>query len=48
MLKRLTMLVLLVSATLLGGCGYNTLQTTDEQVSSAWAEVLTNTSAARI
>ena len=40
MLKRLTTLLFLVSATLLGGCGYNTLQTTDEQVSSAWAEVL--------
>jgi LemA protein len=25
---------------LLGGCGYNTLQTQDEQVTSAWAEVL--------
>ena len=38
--KRLTALLLLVAATLLGGCGYNTLQTTDEQVSAAWAEVL--------
>ena len=35
MLKRLSLLLLLVSATLLGGCGYNTLQTTDEQVSAA-------------
>ncbi len=40
MLKRLTTLLLLVTATMLGGCGYNTLQTTDEQVSAAWAEVL--------
>ncbi len=40
MLKRLSLLLLLVSATLLGGCGYNTLQTTDEQVSAAWSEVL--------
>lgn len=40
MFKRLTTLLLLVSVTLLGGCGYNTLQSTDEQVSSAWAEVL--------
>ena len=40
MFKRLTTLLLLVAATLLGGCGYNTLQTTDEQVSAAWAEVL--------
>ena len=27
-------------ALLLSGCGYNTLQTTDEQVKSAWSEVL--------
>ena len=40
MYKRLTALVILVFVTLLGGCGYNTLQSTDEQVSSAWAEVL--------
>ena len=40
MLKRLTALVLLMAAGLLGGCGYNTLQTTDEQTKSAWAEVL--------
>jgi len=40
MLKRLTALLLLAAASLLGGCGYNTLQTTDEQVSAAWAEVL--------
>jgi LemA protein len=38
--KRLTALLLLVAATLSGGCGYNTLQTTDEQVSAAWSEVL--------
>lgn len=40
MLKRLSALLLLIVASLLGGCGYNTLQTTDEQVSAAWAEVL--------
>ena len=40
MMTRLTTLVLLAAATLLGGCGYNTLQTTDEQVNAAWAEVL--------
>ncbi|MGR8980345.1 MAG: LemA family protein [Gammaproteobacteria bacterium] len=27
-------------AALLSGCGYNTLQTTDENIKSAWAEVL--------
>ena len=40
MVKRLMALMLLGVATLLGGCGYNTLQSTDEKVSSAWAEVL--------
>jgi len=30
----------LVLAFSLSGCGYNTLQTTDEQVKSAWSEVL--------
>lgn len=27
-------------AILLGGCGYNTFQTTDEQIKASWAEVL--------
>jgi len=27
-------------ATLLAGCGYNTFQTTDEQIKASWAEVL--------
>ena len=31
---------LAVLATLLSGCGYNTFQTTDEQVKAAWSEVL--------
>jgi len=30
----------LALALLLSGCGYNTLQTTDEQVKAAWSEVL--------
>ena len=34
-----TMAVMVV-ATALGGCGYNTLQTQDEQVTAAWSEVL--------
>jgi LemA protein len=29
-----------VAALLLGGCGYNTLQSQDEQVKAAWSEVL--------
>jgi LemA protein len=33
-------LVLLSVVVMLGGCGYNTLQTTDEQITASWAEVL--------
>jgi len=31
---------IVLMATLLGGCGYNTFQTTDEQIKASWAEVL--------
>jgi LemA protein len=31
---------LLVGLTTLSGCGYNTLQATDEQITASWAEVL--------
>ena len=31
---------IILLATLLGGCGYNTFQTTDEQIKASWAEVL--------
>jgi LemA protein len=31
---------MLVATTLLGGCGYNRLQSTDEQIKAAWAEVV--------
>ena len=31
---------ILILASLLGGCGYNTLQVTDERTKSAWAEVV--------
>jgi len=37
---RITNLFLLLAALTLGGCGYNTLQLTDEQIKSAWAEVV--------
>ena len=30
----------LLAALLLSGCGYNTLQTQDEQVKAAWSEVI--------
>jgi LemA protein len=33
-------LVLVVAALALSGCGYNTLQSEDEQIKAAWAEVL--------
>lgn len=33
-------IAILMAAALLGGCGYNTLQEQDEQVTSAWAEVV--------
>jgi len=39
-MRTLTMIVVLGSALLLQGCGYNTLQTQDEQIKSAWSEVL--------
>jgi len=32
--------LIVVAALLLGGCGYNTLQSQDEQVKAAWSEVL--------
>lgn len=35
-----TLFLLLVSSTMLSGCGYNTLQSTDEQVAANWSEVL--------
>ncbi len=38
--KKISFLILLVFSLLSGGCGYNTLQTTDEQVKASWAEVL--------
>jgi LemA protein len=39
-MRKLTTLVLVGAALLLQGCGYNTLQTQDEQIKSAWSEVL--------
>ena len=32
--------IILVASLLLGGCGYNTLQSQDEQVKAAWSEVV--------
>jgi LemA protein len=39
-MKKLLILLSLLSATLLSGCGYNTLQSQDEQIKASWAEVL--------
>ncbi|MBI3221878.1 MAG: LemA family protein [Nitrosomonadales bacterium] len=33
-------LLMILLAVLLSGCGYNTFQTTDEQIKASWAEVL--------
>jgi len=40
MAKRLSMLLAFLGVLLLSGCGYNTLQSQDEQIKAAWAEVL--------
>jgi LemA protein len=39
-MKRLFLAGALAAAVLLQGCGYNTLQRTDEQIKAAWAEVI--------
>ena len=38
--KGLALLTTLFAAVTLSGCGYNTLQQTDEQIKASWAEVL--------
>lgn len=40
MAGRVPALIALAAALLLPGCGYSTLQSTDEQIKAAWAEVL--------
>ncbi len=40
MRKFLSFLMILLAAISLQGCGYNTLQSTDEQIKASWAEVL--------
>jgi LemA protein len=39
-MTRLTALLFACAALLLGGCGYNQLQSSDEQVKAAWSEVV--------
>lgn len=40
MKSKFNILILLMYSVLAGGCGYNTLQTTDEQIKASWAEVV--------
>ena len=39
-MHRLLSVLSLLAALLLGGCGYNTLQVTDETIKSSWSEVI--------
>ncbi len=39
-MRYLTVLILSLSTLLLSGCGYNTIQTTDEATNAAWSEVV--------
>jgi LemA protein len=38
--KKLNILILLMFSLVAGGCGYNALQATDEQIKASWAEVV--------
>ncbi len=38
--KRLWLWILLLSSLMLSGCGYNTLQSNDEQIKASWSEVI--------
>src|SRR5574341_1888017 len=38
--RRFSLCLLMFLLAVLSGCGYNTLQTTDEQITAGWAEVL--------
>ena len=40
MIKHFLLIGLLAGSVSLGGCGYNTLQSTDEQIKASWAEVV--------
>ncbi len=39
-MKIIKLLIIFIFLSALGGCGYNTLQTTDEQIKAGWAEVV--------
>jgi len=40
MLQRIATIVVLATAVVLSGCGYNTIQSQDEEVKAAWSEVV--------
>jgi len=40
MLQRIATIVVLATAAVLSGCGYNTIQSQDEEVKAAWSEVV--------
>ncbi len=40
MIRRFLAMAVIAATVLLSGCGYNTLQSTDEQIKAGWAEVL--------
>jgi len=40
MIKRILLVAALGGSMFLAGCGYNTLQSTDEQINASWAEVV--------
>ncbi|OGA56511.1 MAG: hypothetical protein A3F74_14565 [Betaproteobacteria bacterium RIFCSPLOWO2_12_FULL_62_58] len=39
-MRRLVVMVMIAATALLSGCGYNALQSTDEQIKAGWAEVV--------
>lgn len=39
-MRKIVVLLLLVLSASLGGCGYNTLQSNDEQIKASWSEVV--------
>ena len=39
-MKKLNVVLLLIFSLFAGGCGYNTLQSADEQIKASWAEVV--------
>lgn len=39
-MRKWLLMMTLISTLILSGCGYNTLQSTDEQIKASWAEVL--------